>query len=137
MNFVGIDLTMLDRWHEQQQTNSFNGRDEYGASKTNFQHLATILSDSTSGVTEIIWASPAKSGFWPLSWILQRLGTWWQSGFGPSRTLGPLRCGGVRYATGFHSKFRWLVVSVSPPPPSLSICFVFVLEIGNRVETPY
>ncbi|GFV85857.1 transposable element Tcb2 transposase [Trichonephila clavipes] len=32
---------------------------------------------------------PGKSGFWLSTWNLQRVGTWWQSGFMPPRTMDP------------------------------------------------
>ncbi|GFW27863.1 hypothetical protein TNCV_767431 [Trichonephila clavipes] len=62
---------------------------------------------------------PAKSGFGLPSWILQRVGTWRESGCGPSRepwAPSPRR-GGVRYATAFnrrehccHERRTWSVM---------------------------
>ncbi|GFW82213.1 uncharacterized protein TNCV_5056881 [Trichonephila clavipes] len=42
---------------------------------------------------------PSKSGFGPPSWILLRVGTWWQSGFGPPIILGLPAMWGLRGST--------------------------------------
>ncbi|GFV44147.1 hypothetical protein TNCV_2770431 [Trichonephila clavipes] len=69
-----------------------------------------IIYNSSSGVSENIWAPPAKSGFGSQSWILQRVGTWRLSGNGPPGTLpspNAVVAGSVRYATELQLVSQW------------------------------
>ncbi|GFV54711.1 hypothetical protein TNCV_3844301 [Trichonephila clavipes] len=92
----------------------------------------------SSGVTENICGPPAKSGFEPRSWILQRVGTWRLSGFGVPRNAGcTLRisrmngCAGwLQYPNGHDLVLEpWVIKSWVRNLVNLCPSPVFALEI--------
>ncbi|GFT27532.1 hypothetical protein TNCV_1276201 [Trichonephila clavipes] len=74
----------------------------------------TTLSTSKAGVysrvTENIRALLPSPVLSPKPDLSKGLRTWRQSGFVSPRTLGPPRCGGIRYATGCTSEGGYIVL---------------------------